>query len=247
MEIQMKFEQIYFPFTFSLLIILSVSCNPDVSSQNPRQKNISEADSPEQVVLEFVLKLDPDIYTKSHYEKPPQFALWLEKIPHRTVRTVWVTSKTAAGDWGKNITRSASLPYWVSRWNIETKTNSCPTPQNPVIDALTGATPKVDCTAEAEVPANSTWNYFIEVNVSGDYNNAFPLKQPSGRKDRQGNGQPSIIYRGTITASPGRKSSPRLIGRTDQFQSVKRIITDLEGITTAKKLFSTIEVSCQLP
>ncbi len=157
-----------------------------------------------------------------------------------------MTSKTGTGSWGSNVVRSVSLPYWVSRWNLETQSRSYPTPENPVINALTGATPKVDFIAEVIVPAKSVWNYFIEVNVSGDYNDAFPVKQKDGKPDRQGNGQPSIIYRGEITSSPGRRSRPELIGRTEQLRSVEHIITDMEGISTAKNLFSTIDVSCHL-
>ena len=203
--------------------------------------------SSEQVILKFVLKLNPDIYLKSNYKKPPQFAVWLEDETKRTIRTIWVTSKTGTGNWGNNIVRSVSLPYWVSRWNIETQSVSYPTPENPAINAVTGATPKTDFTAEVMVPAKSIWNYFIEVNVSGDYNDTFPVTQKDGKRDRQGNGQPSIIYKGKIISSPGRRNTPQLIGRTKQFQNIKHIITDLEGITTAQNLFSTIEISCQLP
>jgi lysophospholipase L1-like esterase len=204
-------------------------------------------DSPEQVTLRLSLKLDPNVYEKSHYKKPPQFAVWLEKVPEGTIRTVWVTEKTGTGGWGRDITRSVSLPYWVSRWNLETQSRSFPTPENPATDAVTGATPKVDFIAETTVPAKSVWSYFIEVNVSGDYNDAFPVAQKDGQRDRQGNGQPSIIYKGQITSSPGQRSIPRLIGRTEQLQGVRHIITDVEGITTAKNLFSIITVSCHLP
>ena len=216
-------------------------------SQQQKGKNKETANSAEQVTLKFDLKLDPDIYTKSHYKKTPQFAIWIQEVPKGTIHTVWVTSKTGTGDWGENVVRTVSLPLWVSRWNLVTKSRSYPTPEKPIINALTGATPKLDFTAEAIVPAKRLWNYFIEVNVSGDYNDAFPVSQKDGKRDRQGNGQPSIIYRGVITSSPGRQSSPKLIGRTDQLQNVRYIINDLEGITTAKDLFSSIEVSCQMP
>ncbi|MCP4263399.1 MAG: hypothetical protein GY774_38715 [Planctomycetes bacterium] len=213
-------------------------------SQSQKDKNKETTNTTEQVTLRFDLKLNPDIYTKSHYKKPPQFAIWLQEVPKGTIHTVWVTSKTGTGDWGENIVRNVSLPHWVSRWNLVTKSRTSPTPENPVVNAVTGATPKLDFAAEATVPAESFWNYFIEVNVSGDYNDAFPVSQTDGKQDRQGNGQPSIIYRGKIISSPGRKSNPKLIGRTEQFQDVKHIITNMEGITTAKNLFSTIEVTC---
>ncbi len=198
------------------------------------------------VVLKFSLKLDADVYSQSNYKKPPQFAIWLERATGPAIRTVWVSEKTGTGDWGGKTTRPVSLPYWVSRWNIETQSQGLPSPENPAIDAVTGATPKEELAVEVTVPAGSVWNYFIETNVSGDYNEAFPITGKDGKTDRNGNGQPSIIYKGEIISSPGRRSSPELIGRTDQFQNVKEVNRDLTGITTARDLFSAIEVSCEV-
>ncbi|TKJ33648.1 MAG: hypothetical protein CEE38_19875 [Planctomycetes bacterium B3_Pla] len=197
----------------------------------------------EPVALHFSLSLDPDIYKQSHYKKPPQFAIWLEDAMGAEIRTVWVTEKTGAGSWGGKIVRPVSLPYWVSRWKKETGSSGAPTPENPAVDAVTGATPAQDLACETQVSAGSRWDYYIEINVSGDYNYSFAAVSKDGKRDKNGNGQPSIIYKGQITALPGRRSVPRLIGRTDQFESVDRIIEDLEGISTAKEVFSKIEVT----
>lgn len=203
--------------------------------------------SHEQVILRFSLKLNPEVYKKAYYKKPPQFAIWMEEPLQKTIRTVWVTQATGTGNWGHNIVRPVSLPYWVSRWNMETQSRGDPTAENPTVDAVTGATAKADYVTEIKVPANSVWNYFIEINVSGDYNDVFPVMQKDGKRDLNGNGQPSIIYKGQITSLPGRKSVPILIGRTDQLQNVKYMIDDMTGITTARNLLSEIEVSCLSP
>jgi len=195
------------------------------------------------VTLQFSLSLDPQVYAQSHYKKPPQFAVWIEDPKCGQIRTVWVTEKTGAGSWGRKTVRPVSLPYWVSRWNKETDSTGDPTLDNPAADAVTGATPKQDFTCRTEVPAASKWNCFIEVNVSGDYNDAFAAIAKDGKRDRNGNGQPSIVYKGQITALPGRRSEPKLIGRTDQFERVGDIIADLDGITDAKDLFSKIDIS----
>ncbi len=224
-------------FAAGILVVI-IGCRNSTPGNEP-------ANSPNKAALTFSLKLDPEVYTKSHYKKPPQFAVWLEDPLHKTIRTVWVTQCTGRGNWGNNIVRPISLPYWVSRWNLETQCKGDPTPENPTIDAVTGATPKDDFIIETKVTANSVWYYYIEINTSGDYNDAFPVKQKDGRRDLNGNGQPSIIYKGRITSLPGQKSIPELIGRTDQLQNVKQIIDNLDGITTARKLLSEIEVSCQ--
>ena len=195
------------------------------------------------VALQFSLSLDPQVYSQSNYKKPPQFAIWIEDAAGGQIRTVWVTEKTGAGSWGGKTVRPVSLPYWVSRWQKETGGSGDPTAENPAADAVTGATPKQDITCRTEVPAAGKWNYFIEVNVSGDFNDSFAAASKDGKRDRNGNGQPSIIYKGQITASAGRRSKPELIGRTDQFDGVASVIHDLDGISDAKDLFSRIEVT----
>ena len=140
-----------------------------------------------------------------------------------------------------------ALPYWVSRYNKETATSGPPTFFEPVIDAITGATPKQDIMVKANVPPGSKWNYYIEVNVSGDFNVSFPSTLENGTPDPQGNGQPSLIYQGQIEVIDGASDVPKLIGRTAQWQPIDYIIADLEDITTAKNLFSKIEVSYGCP
>jgi hypothetical protein len=197
------------------------------------------------VALEFSLSLDPQVYGRSHYKKPPQFAIWIEDAAGEKIRTVWVTEITGAGNWGDKTVRPVSLPYWASRWQKETGRSGDPTPENPAADAVTGATPKQDFTWRTEVPAATRWDYFIEVNVSGDFNDSFAAVSKDGKQDRNGNGQPSIVYKGQITARPGQCSKPKLIGRTDQFEAVNSIISDIEGISNAKDLFSEIEVTAR--
>ena len=195
------------------------------------------------VALQFSLSLDPQVYSQSNYKKPPQFAIWIEDAAGEEIRTVWVTEKTGAGSWGGKIVRPVSLPYWASRWQKETGSSGDPTPENPAADAVTGATPKQDFSCRTEVPAASKWSYFIEVNVSGDFNDSFAAEAKDGKRDRNGNGQPSIVYKGQIIAMPGQSNRPVLIGRTDQFESVSSVNPDLEGISDAKDLFAKVEVS----
>jgi hypothetical protein len=195
------------------------------------------------VSLQFSLSLDPQVYGQSHYKKPPQFAIWIEDPKCGQIQTVWVTEKTGAGSWGGKTVRPVSLPYWVSRWNKETGGSGDPTPENPAADAVTGATPKQDFVCRASVSAARKWSYFIEVNVSGDFNDSFAAESKDGKRDRNGNGQPSIIYKGQITAVAGQSSQPKLIGRTDQFEGGGGVIHDLEGISDSKDLFSRIEVT----
>ena len=197
------------------------------------------------VVLKFSIGIDKEVCQQNKYKRTPQFAIWLEGPGDEGIRTVCVTHKTGKGQWGnKTITRPVSLPHWTKRWNLEAGTSGFPTADNPAADAVTCATPEAELTRFIEVPFGSEWEYFVEVNVSGDHNEHFPQTTKDGKRDPHSNGQPSIIYKGKIAALPGEKSIPSLIGRTDQFGADGEIINDIQGITTAQKLLCQLEVIC---
>lgn len=195
-------------------------------------------------ILRFSLKLNQESYVDSFWGEPPQIAIWLETPEGDEIRTVWVTRRTGQGDWAGKLECPVALPFWVSRYNKETHTEGAPTPKEPAPAAVTGATPKLELRAQVKVPSSSLWNYYIEVNVSGDFNDAFPSMTPAEVLDPHGNGQPSLIYKGQIKAEPGSSSMPTLIGRTDQLEPIDHMITDLSDITTAKELFLRMEVAC---
>ena len=186
------------------------------------------------------------MYDRSIYGEPPQFAIWLEDPKTGMVKTVYVTYRTGHGDFEGKSAVPVALPAWIGYFRKETGRSDLPTPQKPVDMAVSGATPKLaEIVKEFTVPKGSDWNYYIEVNVAGDYTLDFPSYQSDGTPDPDGNGQPSIIYLGKISAIPHSSSSPALIGRTEQMFLSTEIIRDIRGIESAKQLFSNIEVTCQ--
>ena len=195
--------------------------------------------------LLFTIRQERDVYDRSDYGEPPQFAIWLEDKITGTVRTIFVTHRTGKGDFVGKTECPVSLPAWIGAFRRETGRDDIPTVRKPAPDSVTGATPKVpDFSVKANVRTGSDWRYYVEVNVSGDYTEAFPSIKYYGDLDTQGNGQPSIIYMGEITANPGTRSTPELIGRTEQLYLSTEINPDLEGIKNAKDVFSKIVVSC---
>lgn len=199
----------------------------------------------EEVALVFSIHQNKQIYESSIYGEPPQFAIWL-KDPHSgMVKTVFVTYRTGHGDFEGKSEVPVALPAWIGAFQKETCRSDLPTPRNPVDIAVTGATEKAaEITKEVRVPEGTTWNFFIEVNVAGDFNPAFPSYQDNGALDPDGNGQPSLVYTGTIKAVKGEISTPELIGRTEQMYLSTEINPDLSGMDTAQELFKKIRVSC---
>lgn len=201
----------------------------------------------DEVVLVFSIHQNRQIYETSIYGEPPQFAIWLQDPHSGTVKTVFVTYRTGHGDFEGKSEVPVALPAWISAFRKETERSDLPTPRKPVDIAVTGATEKAaDISKTVSVPEGSIWNYFIEVNVAGDFNPAFPSYRDNGAVDPHGNGQPSLVYQGTITAVQGQRSFPQLVGRTEQMYISTTINPDLSGVDTAKELFKKMEVSCCL-
>lgn len=210
-----------------------------------KQADVTPSAAATDMKLAFSIELNECVYRDSNWGQPPQFAIWLEDEAGEKIRTVWVTHRMGKGNWLGKTECPIALAYWVSRYNKQTHTCGPPTLQKPVADAITGATPKKGIIVQTEVPIGSRWKYFIEVNVSGDFNAHFPSQHENGVQDIEGNGQPSLIYQGYIEAAADYIDTPKLIGRTGQFRPIDDIITDLSGITTAKNLFSKIEARCR--
>jgi len=216
-----------------ILTFFLVSCN----NKGPVHGDVS--------TLLFTIRQERDIYDQSDYGEPPQFAIWLEDKMTGSIRTIFVTHRTGKGDFVGKTECPVSLPAWIGAFRSETGRNDIPTARKPAPDSVTGATPKVpDFSIKADVRTGSECRYYIEVNVSGDYTEVFPAIKYYGDLDTQGNGQPSIIYRGEISANPGERSTPQLIGRTEQLYLSTEINPDLEGIKNAKEVFSKIAVTC---
>lgn len=198
----------------------------------------------DEVKLAFRVEQSPTVYEESIYGEPPQLAIWLENTDTKVVKTVYVTKKSGTGRFEGKMEVPVALPIWYTIFQIENKTNGFPSPSNPVPDAITGPTQKDLIAREIIVERGRRWRYFIEVNVAGDFNEAFPNYRSDGEMDPHGNGQPSIIYSGEIFSIPGSRSSPELVGRSEQFFLTNTILTTLEGITSARKLLPRIEVFC---
>ena len=197
------------------------------------------------VVLEFKMNVDRKIYRHTNYGEPPQIAVWLEQPENEKIRTVWVSHRTGRQQWKGKVECLTSLPYWESRHKKEKSSFKERSIFKKLIDALTGATPKGgEFIVKTSVPEGSIWEYYIEVNLSGDFNVNFPSSLENGEPDPDGNGQPSLIYKGIIEVKNGNTDIPEIIGRTDQWIPVDTIITDLSGITSAMKIFSSVQIIC---
>ncbi len=200
--------------------------------------------APDLVTVTFRLALNVNVYQDTMWGDPPQLAIWLRSPDDEAERTVAVTHRTGAGDWEGKVGCPVALPYWVAAYNRETGADGPPTFSHPAPDGVTCATPPAELVREARVPAGTRWEYFVEVNASGDFSADYPRMSIEGLSDTYGNGQPSLVYAGTIDATDGAASQPELVGCTDQYVPVDELTGDAIHITTARDLLRSVQVSC---
>jgi hypothetical protein len=187
----------------------------------------------------------------------PQMVLWAESAEGDFLGTLYITERIATQSWRgapgddtpkEEIRRPESLPVWAHRHGeVYSDGLLVPTREEPMADAVTGATPKGEFLVYTEIPAgHGEVLVYLEVNMSTDFNDAFPAEAPEGSPNYSGgewgSGQPALVYRGRLVIGDGGR--PRLpveltlLGRSSPDGSTGEIFADLEGMTTAQEIVS---------
>ncbi len=185
----------------------------------------------------------------STFAEPPQFAIWLEDPATGDLKTVFVTHRVAAGDWEGKANVPVALPEWFRKFrgNKENSRESGSLNHSDLV--VSGATPKDDYfTIRVEVKPGSRWICWIEMNLAGDFNDAFPeVDSYSLMEDEFSNGQPALLYKAEIVAQENTKYSPSLFAQSIWKKDSVLIEPVSSGITTAKNVFDTIQISVNKP
>ena len=185
----------------------------------------------------------------STFAEPPQFAIWLENPETKELRTVFVRHRVAIGDWEGKANVPVALPQWFKQFRGDGKSAKESGSAKGSDIAITGATPKEDFfSIRAEVKPGSEWICWIEMNLAGDYNDAFPeFDRKAFKEDEFSNGQPALLFRANIKAIENQKYTPVLYGQSIWGNGLVRIEPVSEGITTAKDVFDKIQISVIRP
>ena len=187
---------------------------------------------------------------------PPQFALWIEDMDGKFIKTLFVTSRTALADWRKapgddtpkdELRRSESLPLWTHR-STGTAADHWDGPL-PGVDAVSSATPKSGFSIQTALPKELTrFRIMAEVNASLDFNESYPKDAEKGSPEYSGgpwgSGQPALVYAAEVDTSEA-GSGPvelELQGHSSPDGSTGELYVNMEGITTAREIIGKIEV-----
>ena len=162
--------------------------------------------------VQFDIHQNKEAIYLSTFAEPPQFAIWLENPKTGRNKTVFVTSRVSKGDWEGKKNVPVALPRWYDLFRGQDQSNLSKKEYKHSM-AVTGATPKDDYfSVRVEVPPGSYWNCWIEMNLAGDFNEAFPeFNEQTLEEDEFSCGQPALLYKAEIKAVEGLVIEPTLV------------------------------------
>ncbi len=194
--------------------------------------------------LEFRIHINEQLVQESAFGESPTFAIWLENPATGAMQTVFVTRRAAAGDWEGKARVPVALPRWFQVYQKENEMDDLPTLDKPAGIAITGATPKPGYfTTRVRVEPESNWICWIEVNLSGDYNDHYQeYNHEENIEDKFGSGQPALLYKAEVRAVLENRIVPVITGISMIDAEGENIIQPIKGITTASKIFNEISV-----
>lgn len=234
-----------------LLSILLAGCASQHKLTN--EKEIITT-TPEQINTKLEIE-----FTKGKYHNHPSFAIWIEDLDGNYIESLYVTQYFAKGVFGhgeaepgkwKNepgeVRRPAALPYWSHKRNLKAADGLyAPSAETAVPDALTGATPKGNFTLNtgSKVAADNSFRVLFEINQPWDSNDFWTNNKFPENLNYNTSLQPALVYEATI--SPESSKTEYLlnpIGHSHPAGETGELFTDISSITTAREIFSKIEV-----
>ncbi len=185
----------------------------------------------------------------STFAEPPQFAIWLEDPKTHECRTVFVTHRVAVGDWEGKANVPVALPQWFKIFRGKGNPSSVVDKKKGSDLAVTGATPKADYfTVNVEVKPGSEWICWIEMNLAGDFNDAYPtFDREKLKEDEFSCGQPALLYKAEIKVIENMKFTPVLEAQSVWDNGVVSVEPVSDGVTTAKEVFDNMQFSIIRP
>lgn len=235
--------------TSFLLIALSAAsfAENDPSKKKKNEKQVIEANVNGKG---YTIEVD-FVAGKGHNN--PSFAIWIETMDEKFVQEVFVTKSVSTGiyRYGDSSTGKweagqkmyyATLPYFLHK---RSSTVAIPTPDKPITDAYTGATPKRNfiLTTKTDAAIKGKFRIVMEINQAWDFNTYWNNAKFPGEKEYKNSCQPSLIYAVTIDPDnlmPEYKLNP--IGHGHYAGTDGKLYTDLSTFTTALRIASSIKI-----
>jgi len=198
------------------------------------------------------------IFKKGVTHNHPLMAIWVEDTAGQYIQTLYIAKSIATGTFAHGdassgrweegpVRRPAALPYWAHKRGIKADDGLyMPTPEQPVPDAYSGATPASDFALETRLDSAGpkVFNVLLEINQPWDWNDYWTNNKFPGNKEYMASAQPSVIYQATINLSrPHEIFQMKLIGHGHYAGADGKLYTDISTLTDALQITKIISVS----
>jgi hypothetical protein len=246
----------------SALVVLALL---SAVSPSPQEKNRKK--KKQQVVFD-TLSTNPSgkgvalriEFTKGTAHNHPLMAVWIEDTSGNYIQTLYVARSVATGifaygdastgQWTQGeIRRPAALPYWAHKRGIrEADGLFMPTPENPVPDAYSGATPKNDFILNTRLdnPGTGTFYVLLEINQPWDWNEYWTNSKYPDDYEYKTSAQPAVVYRATIHLNSNVKEAEmKVIGHSHYSGKDGTLNPDLSTLTNALQIAGKIIVKVE--
>lgn len=196
-------------------------------------------------------------FSKGKAHNHPTFSIWVEDMNGEMIETLFVTKYLATGIFGHGelgegkwdnkpgvAKRPASLPYWLHKRGIKADGKTyLPTVEHPVVDAITGATPKADfklaTSSIKQLPQK--FRLMMEINQTWDWNEYWNNSLYPDDVNYKSSCQPALVYAVTIDQSkPELEYYLNPIGHSHYAGNDGELYTDLSTLTTAKEIVGKV-------
>jgi hypothetical protein len=199
-------------------------------------------------------------FLKGKHHNHPTFVFWVEDLEGNYIETLFVTQYIGTGIFGHGslgegkwssepgeAKRPASLPYWLHKRGIMADGKTyLPTPEQPIADAITGATPlndfKLSTRSSDQLPAK--FRLMMEINQTWDWNEFWNNGLYPEDANYKTSCQPALVYSVVIDQAKSETEyylNP--IGHSHHSGKDGELYTDLTTITTAKEIAHKITVT----
>jgi hypothetical protein len=198
-------------------------------------------------------------FQKGESYNHPSLAVWTEDMEGNYIETLYVTNyvakgifaygEIAPGRWKNEpgeIRRPATLPYWSHKRGIKAPDGLyIPSPETPIPDACTSATPLTDFRLQTATSysENKIFRVLMEINQAWDSNRFWHNNKFPGNNNYFGSLQPALVYAVTIDpAETGIEYHLNPIGHSHPTGENGQLFTDITTLTTAKNIAGKIIV-----
>lgn len=200
------------------------------------------------------------LFTKGVSHNHPLMAVWVEDTKGNYVQTLYVAQSIATGvynrgdnstgQWTKGqVRRPAALPYWSHKRGVIAEDGLyLPTPENPVPDAYSGATPKNDfiLNTRLDKEISQPFNVLLEINQPWDWNDYWTNSKYMDDYEYKSSAQPSVIYQASIDLNSNTKEvEMKVIGHGHYSGKDGQLYADVTTLTSALQIAGKIVVKVE--